>query len=133
MHTYTAALPFPIKGGKLWLYNNNPLLIYHYPGTTGMKTGYTIAAGRCLVATAERHGVRLASSLLHSTGARAGGPSESCSNVSFYVSRQHRDQGAGTRGGLASRPASLRACSRAARRSRGVGPGEAIAAAFDLD
>ena len=23
---------FPIKGGKVYLYNNNPLLIYHYPG-----------------------------------------------------------------------------------------------------
>jgi D-alanyl-D-alanine carboxypeptidase (penicillin-binding protein 5/6) len=59
VHTYSAVLPFPIKGGKLYLYNNNPLLIYHYPGTTGMKTGYTLAAGRCLVATAERGGVRL--------------------------------------------------------------------------
>ena len=64
--TYTAALPFPIKGGRLYLYNNNPLLIYHYPGTTGMKTGQTEAAGRCLVATAERHGVRLGVVLLHS-------------------------------------------------------------------
>ena len=59
MRTYSAALPFPIKGGKLYLYNNNPLLIYDYPGVTGLKTGYTEAAGRCLVATAERHGVRL--------------------------------------------------------------------------
>jgi len=66
VHTYTADLPFPIKGGKLYLYNNNPLLIYGYPGTTGMKTGYTIAAGRCLVATAERDGVRLGVVLLHS-------------------------------------------------------------------
>jgi serine-type D-Ala-D-Ala carboxypeptidase (penicillin-binding protein 5/6) len=65
--TYTAALPFPIKGGKLYLYNNNPLLIYHYPGLTGLKTGYTLAAGKCLVATAERHGVRLGVVLLHST------------------------------------------------------------------
>jgi serine-type D-Ala-D-Ala carboxypeptidase (penicillin-binding protein 5/6) len=64
--TYTAALPFPIKGGRLYLYNNNPLLIYHYPGTTGMKTGQTEAAGRCLVASAERHGVRLGVVLLHS-------------------------------------------------------------------
>ncbi len=64
--TYTAALPFPIKGGKLFLYNNNPLLIYGYPGATGLKTGYTEAAGRCLVATAERHGVRLGVVLLHS-------------------------------------------------------------------
>ena len=66
-HTYSAVLPFPIKGGKLYLYNNNPLLIYQYPGATGMKTGYTEAAGRCLVATAERHGVRLGAIVLDST------------------------------------------------------------------
>jgi serine-type D-Ala-D-Ala carboxypeptidase (penicillin-binding protein 5/6) len=64
--TYSAAEPFPIKGGKLYLYNNNPLLIYHYPGLTGLKTGYTEAAGRCLVATAKRHGVSLGVVLLHS-------------------------------------------------------------------
>jgi D-alanyl-D-alanine carboxypeptidase (penicillin-binding protein 5/6) len=64
--TYVAIRPFPIKGGRLFLYNNNPLLIYGYPGVTGMKTGYTIEAGRCLVATAERHGVRLGVVLLHS-------------------------------------------------------------------
>jgi D-alanyl-D-alanine carboxypeptidase len=62
----SAILPFPIKGGKLYLYNNNPLLLYRYPGLTGLKTGYTVAAGRCLVATAERHGVRLGVVLLHS-------------------------------------------------------------------
>jgi D-alanyl-D-alanine carboxypeptidase (penicillin-binding protein 5/6) len=65
-HTYAAVLPFPIKGGKLYLYNNNPLLIYKYPGTTGLKTGYTEAAGRCLVATVERHGVKLGVVLLNS-------------------------------------------------------------------
>jgi serine-type D-Ala-D-Ala carboxypeptidase (penicillin-binding protein 5/6) len=66
VHTYSAALPFPIPGGKLYLYNNNPLLIYHYPGVTGMKTGQTEAAGRCLVATAERDGVRLGAIVLNS-------------------------------------------------------------------
>jgi len=66
-HTLSAALPFPTKGGKLFLYNNNPLLIYHYPGTTGLKTGFTEAAGRCLVATAERDGVRLGVVILHSS------------------------------------------------------------------
>lgn len=66
VRTYTAVLPFPIKGGKLYLDNNNPLLVYGYPGTTGMKTGYTLAAGRCLVATAQRGGVRLGVILLHS-------------------------------------------------------------------
>jgi D-alanyl-D-alanine carboxypeptidase (penicillin-binding protein 5/6) len=66
VRTYEAILPFPIKGGKLYLYNNNPLLIYKYPGVTGMKTGQTEAAGRCLVATAERHGVRLGAIVLNS-------------------------------------------------------------------
>jgi D-alanyl-D-alanine carboxypeptidase len=66
-HTYSAVLPFPIKGGKLYLYNNNPLLIYRYPGATGMKTGYTEAAGRCLVATAQRHGIRLGAIVLDSS------------------------------------------------------------------
>jgi D-alanyl-D-alanine carboxypeptidase len=66
VRTSSVRLPFPIKGGRLYLYNNNPLLIYHYPGVTGLKTGFTDAAGRCLVATAERHGVRLGVVVLHS-------------------------------------------------------------------
>jgi serine-type D-Ala-D-Ala carboxypeptidase (penicillin-binding protein 5/6) len=66
VRTHIAVRPFPIKGGRLYLTNNNPLLIYGYPGATGLKTGYTIEAGRCLVAAAERHGVRLGVVLLHS-------------------------------------------------------------------
>ena len=66
VHAASAVLPFPIKTGKLYLYNNNPLLVYHYPGATGMKTGYTELAGDCLVGTAERNGVRLGVVLLHS-------------------------------------------------------------------
>jgi D-alanyl-D-alanine carboxypeptidase (penicillin-binding protein 5/6) len=50
----SAILPFPIKGGKLYLYNNNPLLLTRYPGANGVKTGYTSASGPCLVATARR-------------------------------------------------------------------------------
>ena len=62
-----AVLPFPIKGGKLYLYNNNPLLRQGYPRRRpGVKTGYTDAAGRCLVATARRGPVRLGVVLLHS-------------------------------------------------------------------
>jgi serine-type D-Ala-D-Ala carboxypeptidase (penicillin-binding protein 5/6) len=64
--TYSAKLPLAIKGGSVYLYNNNPLLIYHYPGATGLKTGFTDAAGRCLVATATRHGVELGAILLDS-------------------------------------------------------------------
>jgi D-alanyl-D-alanine carboxypeptidase (penicillin-binding protein 5/6) len=61
-----AVLPFPIKGRKLYLYNNNPLLRQGYPGTTGLKTGYTVAAGRCLVATARRGPLKIGVVLLHS-------------------------------------------------------------------
>jgi D-alanyl-D-alanine carboxypeptidase len=64
--TRSVVVPFPIKGGKLFLYNNNPLLLLGYPGLTGLKTGYTQAAGPCLVATAARHGVRLGVVLLNS-------------------------------------------------------------------
>src|SRR4051794_27360270 len=57
---------FPIKGHKLFLYNNNPLLVRGYRGTTGLKTGYTVAAGQCLVATARRGAIDLGVVLLHS-------------------------------------------------------------------
>jgi D-alanyl-D-alanine carboxypeptidase len=66
VRTRSAALPFPIKGGKLYLYNNNPLLRSGYQGTTGVKTGYTDAAGRCLVATVRRGRIRLGVVLLDS-------------------------------------------------------------------
>jgi serine-type D-Ala-D-Ala carboxypeptidase (penicillin-binding protein 5/6) len=61
-----AVLPFPIKGGKLFLYNNNPLVRSGYPGIDGVKTGYTSLAGMCLVATARRGGTWLGVVLLHS-------------------------------------------------------------------
>jgi D-alanyl-D-alanine carboxypeptidase len=61
----SAVLRFPIKGGKLYLYNTNPLLREGYRGTMGVKTGYTVAAGRCLVATVRRGRMRLGVVLLH--------------------------------------------------------------------
>jgi D-alanyl-D-alanine carboxypeptidase len=69
----SAVRPLPIKGGRVWLYNNNPLLRLRYPGTIGIKTGYTDAAGHCLVAAVKRHGHRLGLVLLHSpdTGRQA--------------------------------------------------------------
>jgi serine-type D-Ala-D-Ala carboxypeptidase (penicillin-binding protein 5/6) len=68
-----AILRFPIKGGRLFLYNHNPLLRMRYPGTLGVKTGYTIAAGRCLVGAVQKRGRRLGVVLLHSpdTGRQA--------------------------------------------------------------
>jgi serine-type D-Ala-D-Ala carboxypeptidase (penicillin-binding protein 5/6) len=62
----SAVVPFPIKGHKLYLYNNNPLLREGFPGITGMKTGETDNAGLCLVATARRGKLRVGSVLLHS-------------------------------------------------------------------
>jgi D-alanyl-D-alanine carboxypeptidase len=61
-----AVLRFPTKGGKLYLYNNNPLLRNRYRGVTGLKTGYTEKAGLCIVATARRGPVSLGVVLLHS-------------------------------------------------------------------
>jgi D-alanyl-D-alanine carboxypeptidase (penicillin-binding protein 5/6) len=62
----SAIVPFPIKGGKLFLYNNNPLLIVRYPGADGVKTGFTDASGPCLVAAARRGHTWLGVVLLHS-------------------------------------------------------------------
>jgi D-alanyl-D-alanine carboxypeptidase len=52
-----ARFPFPIKGNYLDLYNNNPFIIEGMKGITGLKTGYTEAAGRCYVITqqVDRH------------------------------------------------------------------------------
>jgi D-alanyl-D-alanine carboxypeptidase len=61
-----AALRFPIKGGKLYLTGHNPLMRMGYPGTIGLKTGYTDAAGRCFVGVALRGGRRLGVVLLDS-------------------------------------------------------------------
>ena len=45
-----------IRDGSFGLTNTNKLVRY-YPGATGLKTGYTSRAGRCLSASAERDGV----------------------------------------------------------------------------
>ena len=77
----SAVLPFPIKGGKLYLYNNNPLLITRYPGTNGVKTGYTTASGPCLVATARRGRAWLGVVLLNSINTT--GQAEQLLNAGF--------------------------------------------------
>jgi D-alanyl-D-alanine carboxypeptidase (penicillin-binding protein 5/6) len=61
-----AIVKFPIKGGRLFLYNNNPLIRAGYKGVTGLKTGYTDRAGRSIVATARRGGRELGVVLLRS-------------------------------------------------------------------
>jgi len=61
-----AVLRFPIKGGHLFLYNNNPLIRAHYPGVTGLKTGYTEKSGRSIVTTVKHGRLELGVVLLHS-------------------------------------------------------------------
>jgi D-alanyl-D-alanine carboxypeptidase (penicillin-binding protein 5/6) len=47
-----------LRGGKSFLRNTNKLVRF-YRGCDGLKTGFTHEAGYCLVATAQRDGVRL--------------------------------------------------------------------------
>ncbi len=53
--------------GKPWdrAMSNKNKLLYDYEGATGVKTGYTKAAGRCLVASAERDGRELVAVVLN--------------------------------------------------------------------
>ena len=61
-----ASFRFPIKGGRLFLSGHNPLIRAGYPGTIGLKTGYTDDAGLCFVGVVRRHGRTLGVVLLHS-------------------------------------------------------------------
>jgi serine-type D-Ala-D-Ala carboxypeptidase (penicillin-binding protein 5/6) len=60
-----ARFRFPVKGGYLDLYNNNPFIIERMPGITGVKTGFTTAAGRCYVITRRLDGHELGVVLLN--------------------------------------------------------------------
>ena len=66
-------VPFPIKGGRLYVNNTNPLLRMGYKGTIGLKTGSTDEAGHCFVGVVKRGKRRLGVVLLHSpnTGVQA--------------------------------------------------------------
>jgi serine-type D-Ala-D-Ala carboxypeptidase (penicillin-binding protein 5/6) len=45
---------FPIKGGRVFFSGHNPLIRAGYRGAVGLKTGYTLRAGRCFVGVARR-------------------------------------------------------------------------------
>jgi len=47
-----------VRGGTFGLSNTNKLIRF-YPGATGLKTGFTAAAGYCLSASAQRDGFEL--------------------------------------------------------------------------
>ena len=63
-------VPFPIKGRRLDVNSTNPLLRERYPGTIGLKTGYTERAGHCLIAVVRRGGRTLAAIVLNSPNTR---------------------------------------------------------------
>ena len=61
---YTTIWMDTVRGGQFGLSNTNKLVRF-YDGTTGLKTGYTSAAGYCLSASAERGGMELVAVVLH--------------------------------------------------------------------
>lgn len=56
----------PAPEGPARRIQNRNALLWLYPGALGVKTGYTAAAGFCLVAAAERDGLRLGTVVLGS-------------------------------------------------------------------
>ena len=61
---YTTIWTDTVRGGSFGLSNTNKLVRF-YEGTTGLKTGYTSAAGHCLAASAKRNGMELIAVVLH--------------------------------------------------------------------
>ena len=61
---YTTIWMDTVRDGQFGLSNTNKLVRF-YGGTTGLKTGYTSAAGHCLSASAERNGMELIAVVLH--------------------------------------------------------------------
>lgn len=55
---YTTIWMDTVRNGAFGLANTNKLVRF-YQGTTGLKTGYTSAAGHCLSASAQRDGIEL--------------------------------------------------------------------------
>jgi serine-type D-Ala-D-Ala carboxypeptidase (penicillin-binding protein 5/6) len=50
-----------------YFWTNTNLLLGSYPGAIGIKTGYTLGAGNCLLFEARRDGAELMGVVLHST------------------------------------------------------------------
>jgi D-alanyl-D-alanine carboxypeptidase (penicillin-binding protein 5/6) len=72
-HRIERNLPKPVDGiPQVDFVNHNrmiwPSSMFYYQGATGMKTGYTVAAGQCLVASARRGDRELLSVVLNSQG-----------------------------------------------------------------
>ena len=61
---YTTIWMDTVRDGQFGLSNTNKLIRF-YQGATGLKTGYTAAAGHCLSASAQRNGIELIAVVLH--------------------------------------------------------------------
>ena len=61
----TRSYAFRHSDGQMHTFVNKNKMLQGYEGATGVKTGYTKVAGRCLVSSAERHGMGLVCVVLH--------------------------------------------------------------------
>lgn len=68
--------------GKFRAYANKNKMLYNFNGATGVKTGYTVAAGRCLVSSARRSGMEVVTVVLNCPDmyAESGSLLDSCFN-----------------------------------------------------
>lgn len=76
-----------IPKSQVYLYNHNKLL-WSYPGAIGIKTGYTVDAGQCLVAFAQRENRKLIAVVLKSQGANLWTDVKSLLDYGFLAFRQ---------------------------------------------
>ena len=60
----TKSMTFRFASGRVEEFHNTNLILRNYPFCTGMKTGYTQAAGHCLVSSASKNGREVISVVL---------------------------------------------------------------------
>jgi serine-type D-Ala-D-Ala carboxypeptidase (penicillin-binding protein 5/6) len=93
----------PAPGGGERHIQNRDVLLWLYPGATGVKTGYTSKAGYCVVATAERDGRRLVAVVLGAPG-DAFSDAASLMDYGFAAFTQHTFVTQGSPSGVVTLP-----------------------------
>jgi len=87
---------YPLYSEKAYTYNditqqNRNLLLWRDPSVDGMKTGYTQAAGYCLISSAKREGMRLISVVMGTASKKARATeSQKMLNYGFRFYETHR-------------------------------------------
>ena len=69
--TAEAPVRWAVPRGKVRMVKNTNELLGHYDGMTGIKTGWTSAAGGCLAASAKRNGLELIAIVMQSESPEA--------------------------------------------------------------